>query len=374
MRVDEYRLLAVGSRMAPRLTRLKINRFRDVRPTELHFSAGFNVLLGWKGAGKTTLLDLIAALSADDLSPYAKEAFDIEYEVEHPEDTETGPLRVHVHWEARRVERLAPSFRVSIGELHWESSGPYGLVARLRGEKRIGELEVHFAPTEDHFLFQLLTMMEDRDLRWARASSKFGRVQFPRLDEGLLAFERLTVNVPTPLSFMFHASWAEALGPNEEAEWKGSHIPWIADVIGRMGLDDIAFSLSHDRDGGPVATRIRLHDPVQGWVDARELNDSQKRLFVIHCRLATLQQWGAPFIADEPFNDLHPAWIEDVVARLEGMQSFVTTPSLVLLDAMPWSSPAELPRMFVRCERRGRALCWSNLSAEEATELRGDGP
>ena len=360
--------------MSPRLTRLKIHRFRDVKPTELHFSAGFNVLLGWKGAGKTTLLDLLAALSADDLSPYAREAFDIEYEVANPEDAETDSLRVRMQWEARRVERLAPGFRVSIGELHWESSGPYGLVARLRGEKRIGELEIDFSPTEGHFLFQLMTLLVGRDLRWARASSLFGRVRFPRLDEDLAAFNRLMVNVPTPLSHMFHAAWDEALGACDEAEWNGRHVPWIADVIALMGLDDIVFTLSRDMNGGPVTTGFRLHDPLQGWVDSRALNESQKRLFVIHCRLATLQQWDAPLIADELFNDLHPAWIEDVVARLKGMQSFVTTPSLVLLDAMPWDDAAELPRMFVRCERRGRVLHWSNLSAEEARELRADGP
>jgi len=39
------------------------------------------VLLGLNGTGKTTLLDLIAAICSDDLSPYAKEAFDVEYEV-----------------------------------------------------------------------------------------------------------------------------------------------------------------------------------------------------------------------------------------------------------------------------------------------------
>lgn len=356
--------------MAPRLTRLRIHRFRDVRPTELHFSAGFNVLLGWKGAGKTTLLDLLAALSADDLSPYAREAFDIEYEVANPEDADPGPLRVHVCWEAMTT----PTFRVSIGELHWESSGPYGLVARLRGEKRIGELEIDFAPTHGHFLFQLLTLLSRRDLRWARASGLFGRVRFPRLDEGCAAFEHLTVDVPTPLSHMFHAVWDEVLGMREEAEWNGRHVPWIAEVLALMGLDDIVFTLSRDMNGGPVTTGFRFHDPLQGWVDSRQLNESQKRLFVIHCRLATLQQWGAPLIADELFNDLHPAWIEDVVARLKGMQSFVTTPSLVLLDAMPWDNAAELPRMFVRCERRGRALRWSNLSAEEARELRADGP
>src|SRR5678810_540074 len=57
-----------------RLTRLKINRFRNVTPgTELRFDDGINVLLGRNGTGKTTLLELICALVGGDLDAYKHE-------------------------------------------------------------------------------------------------------------------------------------------------------------------------------------------------------------------------------------------------------------------------------------------------------------
>lgn len=72
-----------------RLTRLKIDRFRNVKPgTDLHFGPTFNVLLGKNATGKTTLLDLIAAVTNDDLSAYAKEeaGFDLTWWLERGED------------------------------------------------------------------------------------------------------------------------------------------------------------------------------------------------------------------------------------------------------------------------------------------------
>jgi len=72
-----------------RLTRLRIDRFRNVKPgTDLRFGPTFNVLLGKNATGKSTLLDLIAAVTNDDLSPYAKEAagFDLTWWLEKGED------------------------------------------------------------------------------------------------------------------------------------------------------------------------------------------------------------------------------------------------------------------------------------------------
>src|ERR1700675_1851965 len=71
------------------LTRLKIDRFRTVKPgTDLSFGQTFNVLLGKNATGKTTLLDLIAAVTNDDLSAYAKEkeGFDLTWGVDLRQD------------------------------------------------------------------------------------------------------------------------------------------------------------------------------------------------------------------------------------------------------------------------------------------------
>src|SRR5262245_53056348 len=71
-----------------RLTRLRIDRFRNIQPgTELRFGPTFNVLLGKNATGKSTLLDLVAAVINDDLSAYAKEdaGFDLTWWIEKGE-------------------------------------------------------------------------------------------------------------------------------------------------------------------------------------------------------------------------------------------------------------------------------------------------
>lgn len=63
-----------------KLKRLKINKYRNVRPgTELHFDDGVNLVLGQNGSGKTTLLGLIAAVAGSDFSRLQDEAFELEY-------------------------------------------------------------------------------------------------------------------------------------------------------------------------------------------------------------------------------------------------------------------------------------------------------
>jgi ATPase subunit of ABC transporter with duplicated ATPase domains len=50
-----------------KLTKLTINKFRNVKPTTLEFRPGINVVLGKNAAGKTTLLRLLATvMGADD--------------------------------------------------------------------------------------------------------------------------------------------------------------------------------------------------------------------------------------------------------------------------------------------------------------------
>lgn len=66
---------------APRLKRLKINKFRNVRPTELVFDDEWNVLLGKNSTGKTTLLELIAATIRGDVGAFEDVDLDIEAEL-----------------------------------------------------------------------------------------------------------------------------------------------------------------------------------------------------------------------------------------------------------------------------------------------------
>lgn len=49
-----------------KLTKLTINKFRNVKPTTLEFRPGINVVLGKNAAGKTTLLRLLATVTGAD--------------------------------------------------------------------------------------------------------------------------------------------------------------------------------------------------------------------------------------------------------------------------------------------------------------------
>ncbi len=94
-----------GTAAAPKkakLTRLKIESFRNVEPCELRFGDGFNVLLGLNATGKTTLLELIAAVLSGDFSKFRDAAFTVEYELSFSVGTFVVSMRNN------RVERSVP--------------------------------------------------------------------------------------------------------------------------------------------------------------------------------------------------------------------------------------------------------------------------
>ena len=90
---------AAAAPKKPKLTRLKVESFRNVEPCELRFGDGFNVLLGLNATGKTTLLELIAAALSFDFSKFKEEAFAVEYELAFSAGTIVASMR------NERVER-----------------------------------------------------------------------------------------------------------------------------------------------------------------------------------------------------------------------------------------------------------------------------
>lgn len=76
-----------------KLKRLKIGKFRHLKPgTEIHFSDGFNILLGQNATGKTTLLDLISAVLRSDVVFFTQEEMELEYDLVVNE----GKIRVKI--------------------------------------------------------------------------------------------------------------------------------------------------------------------------------------------------------------------------------------------------------------------------------------
>ena len=366
--------------MSARLTRLKINRFRDTKPTELHFSAGFNVLLGLNGTGKTTLLDLIAAICSDDLSPYAKEAFDVEYEVADAAHVE--PLCVRVWWDpvVEDARRVPSGFRVLISPREadlWVNGSAHRSVRSTEGEAALAS-----GPDEAGFLFGLLAMsrpgLDERRQRWLDVIGGKAQLISLRVDEGLLSFHQLTNGRVGPMSMMLRPEWMGLIRDGRAyGVWNGMHVPWLEEASRVMGFADVEFSISRAVNNGiPIPKNFSFKDPNRGWVDSERLSYGQKRLFTFHCRLAALKHWSTalgPFIADELSNGLHHAWIQHCMEKLEGMQSFLSAQGPLVLDKLPWGSAAELQKMFVRCERQGASILWRNLTEEEALELHQSG-
>lgn len=64
------------------LRRLKINKLRDVEPTELRFADGHNFVLGKNATGKTSLLNLIVYLLRGDLRGFLDRREEIDVEME----------------------------------------------------------------------------------------------------------------------------------------------------------------------------------------------------------------------------------------------------------------------------------------------------
>jgi hypothetical protein len=386
-----------------RLTRLRIDRFRNVKPgTELRFGPTFNVLLGKNATGKSTLLDLVAAVTNDNLSAYANEegGFALTWWLEH------GDYEVRV--EARRTLATTnlsldavpqnqefdeawvvavQSNGVDVGQAElsgtrgvWKVAGkadvPFegrGPFAAYRGSERVlvGALAAVYRssakPNQEKRLFPVHPAQAV--FRHAESAG--------RLDEALASLEAIT---RSPFD----------TGPGS-IRWDG----WLPRVVrdrlgpralnfyGMPGLEDIPVLLGfvqaelhprvltrsedgkHAYDGFDVLFRRADGSEVRH----DRLSFGQKRLFSFLWYLAVREQ--LPVVADELFNGLHHDWIELCIDRLHDRQSFLATQHPYLLDHVPIESVAGIRETFVRCTLEkspdGREqMAWRNFDEEEA--------
>lgn len=344
------------------LTRLKLNHFRGVKPgTELHFGSRFNVLLGVNATGKTTLLELIAAILADDLSAYAREPFDVEFELEIGGDQTTWK----VNWDP-----MLPSAEVTL---------PAGVlqVTGLSVNLDSGSVALDTWASHRHFrarLFLKLSLPQpvEGDLMVLNLAAP----SHP-LDEGLDNFRALVSESPwgvgwaskLPLAsqLVFH----ELLVAEPFAHWKASvgmnrpPIDWAWLAARQMGFTDAVFSVQK-RDTQIQINGLVFVDSDGHYTDYSELSYGQKRLLAFYAHLSKV---NGPVVIDELTNGLHHKWIDVCVQKLSDRQSFLSSQAPLLLDKLPWDSVKDVEKMFIRCERNGREFVWRNLTPAEAEEL-----
>lgn len=378
-----------------RLTRLRIDQFRNVRPgTELHFGPTFNLLLGKNATGKTTLLDLIAAVTSDDLEKYFDAAFDLTWDLEDP----AFGTAIRVRFVGEDAPRLGD---MDLGGRRL-GGGPsrlhvwYSANAQPTGELVVGEDSARWTPTGGPEV-----LVPRRDLREGVTSSLFALATAPqgstgpmmfglplgRFDEALEVFHALTTRTPF---VRFHGGGYH-LGEGSLASLLVG-VPWSADAehlsLAEVGLPHAAPLLGFK--AAQVTPREQRRRPAQSRTEYNGmdfhftradgtrirhdfLSFGQKRLLAFLWYLAVRGRplTEGPVIADELMNGLHHEWIKACVERLYDRQSFLATQHPYLLDHVPIESVESVRRSFVRCtletDAEGREeMVWRNFTAEEA--------
>ncbi|MDC0741928.1 AAA family ATPase [Polyangium mundeleinium] len=386
-----------------KLKRLKINKFRNVEPVELHFSDGFNVLLGINGSGKTTLLELIVAVLSRDLSAIQEEEFEVEYQIE----LETVTFEAVLENSAR-----SPGEGLNRGANGRRASRRAEAAYHFRGTVRMGEgadpsepwrklseddwEELSFS-MQGRYPLSVIDSMETlehasrfdestdffRSLFDARtnASSTFTTIGDRYDPDGGIIFMGPREQVSNALK---RAMIDESAG--KWPAWREPHLlrfdmdklPFVRDFVRLAGLKngwlDVRLLQRSTRGGDDTAPYLTFGD-LEFWFerldDSRvrgdKLSHGQKRLLAF---LYYLDCNPHIVIADELTNGLHHAWITACLQAIGDRQAFLANQDPLLLDELEFSSAEDVKRAFIlcRCDTSSgkERLVWSNMSDYDA--------
>ncbi len=103
------------------------------------------------------------------------------------------------------------------------------------------------------------------------------------------------------------------------------------------------------------------------------LSYGQKRLLAFLYYLDVNEHY---VVADELVNGMHHDWIKACLELMGTRQTFLTSQNPLLLDYLPLESVEQVQRSFIQCNARTSdkksEFVWSNLDAEDATQLLAD--
>jgi len=389
-----------------RLTRLRIDRFRNVKPgTELRFGPTFNVLLGKNATGKSTLLDLIAAVTNDDLSAYAKEdaGFDLTWWLEKDENelelrAERTPAKPSVLSDRVREEkefddvwtialriRGADVGRIEVVGTQGSWSTPGGPVESFAVRTGLADGR---ASVRTLFFLSNKPIVHSMIDWFVHTLSLEGVGRFDEALGALGAITRSSLELTRdehsgpnglfgawlPMGFILALYGSKEPDPIVVSFDKLGSLSKIPTLLGFAGAELYPRILKRSKDGDKVTTSYQGLDCLFRRADGSQvshelLSFGQKRLFAFLWYLALRDEF--PVVADELLNGLHHEWIEACFERLRDRQSFLATQHPLLLDHIPIESAEAVRTTFIRCSTEsgpgGREqLAWRNFTEEEA--------
>ena len=413
-----------------KLKRLKIEKFRNVTPTELRFNNGFNVLLGQNGTGKTTLLKLAAMAISSKFPSLRHTEFAIEYEFEHP----TIELRVSLSNRPSELE-INPTTTLEkmprIGSQSENMSWYYDINFKLKNNDIACNISAssspptsqnessqkepkHYTwkpnPFDSSFVF-LAISAASREFEPEKRNLIFHGLldllasSCVRLDEGLGGFEAMTgmataadsaeignaqISIQQtkgktdgygftffPIRLLDKIEILNGEGPTS-VSIKDPDLGFLhkATQAMRFTAGELLLELqSKDVDNntikfvyGRFGYRFTLGD---GSIIAQQsLSYGQKRLLTFLYYLAAND---GVVIADELVNGLHYEWIETCLDEIGDRQSLLTSQNPLLLDFIPFETADEVERTFILCraENRGdkNTMIWTNFSKADANSF-----
>lgn len=386
-----------------KLTRLTINKFRNVAPTTLEFRPGLNVLLGRNAAGKTTLLRLLSMMLGYPGESFPDEPLSVICNVTGETlDFEQFTSRVHVEepslieepsfLHGSGLQRRASRFNLQQSDsLRFERNGsivlkaevlPTELILDYAGEPRRDARKPQFSPVAS----VIMSLWDNKNTEAQELVRKlFGSYvkTAGRMDESLdwfNSFLKVEVQTDGPIK-----SWSGTQHlpysmldieskPTPDSNTATFSFKFLDHAAKVLGYDSATARFDVDRIHPEPNRRIARLSNLKFFfkrpgeeVSHEWLSYGQKRLLAFFTHLDASPEI---VIADELVNGLHHEWISACLSEIGERQAFLTSQNPLLLDFLRFESIEEVRHTFIVCERAGSTadaqLIWRNLTEDEA--------